>query len=133
MFYLPGLKTLLNKKPHLGEICLVCGLIAFIIGLSQIETKFFFLLPSAPENRKFFATLAYFAFINLNIFLILTLGFLIFRQITHLIIEHKNGILGAKLSSKLVVALVFFALAPTIMICYVSTQFIATKIGRAHV
>lgn len=56
--------------------------------------------------------------------LILVLFFLLFRNFTKLVIERRRGVLGSRLRTKLVVALMFFSLAPTILFFYVSVRFI---------
>ena len=70
-----------------------------------------------------------FAVINLNILLILLLGFLVLRNLVKLIFEDRKNILGAKLRTKLVIAFVSLSLIPTILLFMVSFQFLRTSIG----
>ncbi|PXF58471.1 MAG: PAS domain-containing sensor histidine kinase [Deltaproteobacteria bacterium] len=70
-----------------------------------------------------------FAVINLNILLILLLGFLVVRNLVKLIFEDRKNLLGAKLRTKLVIAFVSLSLIPTILLFLVSFQFLRTSIG----
>ena len=104
---------------------LVTTLILLVI--SKLEARLFSLSENLSENQEFFATLAYFALINVNVILILVLSFLIFRNVTRLIVDRRRGVPGSGLKTRLVYALVFFALAPTVLLFYVSMKFITTS------
>lgn len=98
-----------------------------LIAISRLETRLFSLGQLLSENPQFFTTIIYFALINLNVILILFLSFLLFRNITKLVLERKRGVLGSALRTKLIIALVFFALAPTMLLFYITTRFIMTS------
>ena len=119
--------SVLTQRKRLLELFAVVVTTAVLLSLSRLETYLFSLSEKLSVNREFLTTLAYFALININVILILFLSFLIFRNVAKLIIERKRGILGSRLRTKLVVSLVFFALAPTILLFYVSMQFITTS------
>jgi len=68
------------------------------------------------------------ALVNLNILLIILLFFLIVRNIIRLLIERKNRIPGAHLSTKLVIAFAGMSLLPTILLFLVAAGFITTSI-----
>ena len=112
-----------NRK-RLVEFLLVILITAVLIALSRLETRLFTLSESFSENKEFFTSLVYFSIINVNVILALFLGFLLFRNIIKLIVERRKGIFGSKLRTKLVVSFAFFALAPTLLLFYVSTKFI---------
>ena len=100
-------------------------LVTFVlIGISRLEGRLFELSERLSEKHDYILSVVYFGLINLNIFLILLLCFLIFRNVIKLVIERRRGVIGSKIRTKLVIALVFFALAPTAMLFYVSTRFI---------
>lgn len=101
-----------------------------ILGISRFESELFSLSETLSENREFFTTIAYFALININVILILVLSFLILRNVAKLVIERKRGVIGSKLRTKLVVSLVFFALAPTLILFYVSAQFVNSSFEK---
>lgn len=69
-----------------------------------------------------------FALININVILLLLLLFLTMRNLVKLLFERKKKIMGAKLRTKLVLAFVTLSLLPTIILFFVSVQFIRTSI-----
>nr|ADI87836.1 hypothetical protein AKSOIL_0328 [uncultured bacterium Ak20-3] len=118
-----GLKTQEERKRAYELLAIVvCSFL--LISISRLETRLFSLGELLSVNREFFTTLIYFALINLNVILILMLSFLLLRNITKLVVERKKGVLGSALRKKLVIALVFFALAPTLILFYLTSHFI---------
>lgn len=115
-----------NRRRFIEIFAIFICSIALVFA-SRFEAKLFSLGELLSENREFLTTLVYFALINVNVILILILSFLLFRNIMRLIVERKRGVIGSKLRSKLVFALVFFALAPTLLLFHVTTQFIMTS------
>jgi two-component system nitrogen regulation sensor histidine kinase NtrY len=69
-----------------------------------------------------------FALIDLNVILLLLLLFLTIRNLVKLVFERRKGILGAKLRTKLVLAFITLSLLPTIVLFFVSVQFISTSV-----
>jgi two-component system nitrogen regulation sensor histidine kinase NtrY len=98
-----------------------------LVGLSRLETRLFELSKSLSVNAEFFTSVVYFGLININVILILLLSFLIFRNVAKLVLDRRRGVLGSKLRTKLVVSLVFFAVAPTALMFYISSSFITTS------
>ncbi len=74
-------------------------------------------------NNIFFVGL-----LNINIILILFLIFLIVRNVVKLVFERRRGILGSKLRTKLVTAFVSLSLIPTIILFFVSINFLSNSI-----
>jgi len=62
------------------------------------------------------------------VILLLLLLFLIVRNVVKLLFERRKDIMGAKLRSKLVLAFVTLSLLPTIILFFVSVQFISSSI-----
>ena len=69
-----------------------------------------------------------FALININVILLLLLIFLSVRNLVKLLFERKKNIMGAKLRTKLVLAFVTLSLLPTVILFFVSVQFISSSI-----
>ncbi|MBW1913028.1 MAG: PAS domain-containing sensor histidine kinase, partial [Deltaproteobacteria bacterium] len=69
-----------------------------------------------------------FALINVNVILLLLLLFLTVRNLVKLLFERKKGIMGARLRTKLVLAFITLSLLPTMILFFVSVQFISTSI-----
>jgi two-component system, NtrC family, nitrogen regulation sensor histidine kinase NtrY len=76
----------------------------------------------------FFSSIFVFALININVILLLLLLFLTVRNLVKLLFERKKSIMGAKLRTKLVLAFVTLSLLPTIILFFVSVQFISSSV-----
>lgn len=113
-----------EQRKRIYELLAAVIIIALLWGMARLEARLFEIADFLSQYKEFVNTLSYFALINLNVILILLLSFLLFRNIVRLVIERKRGVIGSRLKTKLIVALVFFALAPSLLIVYVSTQFI---------
>jgi two-component system nitrogen regulation sensor histidine kinase NtrY len=120
-------KTTAERK-RLFEIVAMVVITILLISLSRMETKLFDLSETLARNQEqFVTTVVYFGLINFNVILILVLSFLLFRNVAKLVVERRRGVFGSKLRSKLVAVLVFFALAPTILLFYISSRYIITS------
>lgn len=113
-----------EQKKRFYELIAALVIIVLLWLIARLETRLFEITDFLSQYKEFVNTLSYFALININVILILLLSFLLFRNIVRLVIERKRGVIGSKLKTKLVIALVFFALAPSLLLVYVSTQFI---------
>ena len=102
---------------------------AVLYGLSRLEGNLFTLSEELSSHKAFFNSVVYFGLININVVLILLLSFLIFRNVVKLVVERRRGVLGSRLRTRLVAALVFFAVAPTALLFYVSTRFLTESFG----
>ena len=79
-------------------------------------------------NLPFSSSMLVFIVININVILLLLLLFLTVRNLVKLLFERKKNIMGAKLRTKLVIAFVTLSLLPTIILFFVSAQFISSSI-----
>jgi two-component system nitrogen regulation sensor histidine kinase NtrY len=114
----------MEERKRILELVAALCIAAIMLAMSRLETRLFSLSQTLSEHREISTTIAYFALINVNVILVLALSFLIIRNVVKLLLERKRGILGSKLKTKLVVSLVFFALAPTLLLFYVSARFV---------
>lgn len=112
------------ERKRLFELIAVLVTTLLLVLIARLETRLFDLSESLARDHDFITTVIYFGIINLNVVLILVLGFLVFRNVAKLLIDRRRGVLGSRLRTKLVAVLVFFALAPTILMFYISTGFI---------
>lgn len=116
-----------SERKRILEVVAIVVTTLLLIGLSRLETRLFDLSETLAKNRDFFNTVLYFGLINFNVILILFLSFLLFRNVAKLVVERRRGVFGSNLRTKLVAALMFFALAPTVLLFYVSSRFIITS------
>lgn len=68
-----------------------------------------------------------FGVINLNVILVLLMLFLVLRNLAELFFESRQNIVGSKLKSKLVISFISLSLIPTILLFFVSLQFVSTS------
>jgi len=102
-------------------IILLCMVISSLIYLGM---RIFHLGQALPFSSSIIA----FALININVILLLLLLFLTVRNLVKLLFERKKSIMGAKLRTKLVLAFVTLSLLPTVILFFVSVQFISSSI-----
>jgi len=112
------------RKRRIERIIMMAAVV-FIALLSLAE--YYLISGFSPLSTS--SNVLIFAVINLDIFLILLLGFLVVRNLTKLVFEDKKHLLGAKLRTKLVIAFISISLIPTILLFLVSFQFLRTSIG----
>ena len=113
-----------EERKRALELGLMVIVSIILVLLAKIEGNLFQLSERLSEHREFFNSVVYFGIINFNVVLILVLSFLIFRNAIKLVIERRRGVIGSRLRTKLVVSLVFFAVAPTTLLFYVSSRFL---------
>jgi two-component system nitrogen regulation sensor histidine kinase NtrY len=68
-----------------------------------------------------------FGLVNFNTILLLLLAFLIFRNLTKLILERRQKIFGSRLRVRLVLTFVVLSLLPTLFMSFVAFQFISNR------
>ena len=88
-----SLKTSAERK-RLLEVVAICVTSFLLIAISRLETRLFELSENLARNHEFFTSVIYFGLINLNVILILTLSFLLFRNIAKLVVERRRGVFG---------------------------------------
>ncbi|MEE4351511.1 MAG: ATP-binding protein [Desulfatiglans sp.] len=103
---------------------IILAVFLIIVLLTSLGIGFFDLGFDLP----FSSSILVFALINVNVILLLLLLFLIVRNLVKLLFERKRNIMGAKLRTKLVLAFVTLSLLPTIILFFVSAQFISSSI-----
>ncbi len=113
-----------EERKRLYELVAMILVTGLFVALSRLEGRLFDLSRDLSRHPEFLNSLVYFGLINVNVVLILLLSFMLFRNIVKLVLDRRRGVIGSKLRSKLVIALVFFAVAPTALLFYISTRFL---------
>ena len=110
-----------QKKRMIRWIILLClCLIPFVIWLEKSLLKVDISLPISSD-------ILIFGLINLNVILVLLMLFLILRNLAELFFESRQNVLGSKLKSKLVISFISLSLIPTILLFFISLQFVSTS------
>lgn len=113
-----------HRRKKEFRILLLAG--ALLIGFYLIEFLFF----PARSTLSFIGNLIIFGIINFNILLVILIGFLLVRNISKILFEDRQEIIGRKLRTKLAVAFIFMSLLPTALLFWASYQFIETSLTR---
>jgi two-component system nitrogen regulation sensor histidine kinase NtrY len=104
--------SLEEKRKRKREIR-VAILIAIVFVVSIFAQTF---LRNKESGYGFFQSLTYFAFLHLNVILIMLLVFLISRNLIKGYLDRRSGKLGSSLRWKMVTSLVGFSLLPSILL-----------------
>jgi two-component system nitrogen regulation sensor histidine kinase NtrY len=114
----------LDLKRRRRERYLIILLSVLIPFLTYLGIRAFDLGLDLP----FSSNVLVFSLININLILLLLLLFLTVRNLVKLLFERRKKIMGAKIRTKLVLAFVTLSLLPTIILFFVSVQFISLSI-----
>ncbi len=111
----------LQKKRLIRQVILIClCLIPLFVWLESSLLNADITLPISSD-------ILIFGIINLNVILVLLMLFLVLRNLAELFFESKQKILGSKLKSKLVISFISLSLIPTILLFFISLQFVSTS------
>ncbi len=113
-----------DRKRQRREWIIIACLLFIVVPLYFLGVKFYDLGLDLPISNSSLI----FALINVNIILLLLLLYLIVRNLVKLLFERKKKIMGARLRTKLVLAFITLSLIPTIILFFVSVQFISSSI-----
>lgn len=117
---------LFSGKRRFWERVLVTATFLLILILGFMERWFFQLRSDLPTFGNFLL----FAFMNLNVLLLLLLAYLVLRNIVKLIFERKRKILGSRLKTSLVAASVGLTLIPAVPLFWLASQFIFSSLDH---
>ncbi|MEN6441195.1 MAG: ATP-binding protein [Syntrophobacter sp.] len=108
------------------ERILVAASLSLILCFGILEGWIFQLQSDLPLPGN----VLLFAFINLNVLLLLLLAYLVLRNIVKLVFERKRDILGSRLKTRLVAASVGLTLIPAIPLFWIASQFIFSSLDH---
>jgi two-component system nitrogen regulation sensor histidine kinase NtrY len=108
----------LRKRRRERIIMVVVGVLAITFTLISSN---FFNKDDLPLSTNIFV----YGLTSINVILIILLLFLIIRNVVKLFYEHRRGIIGSKLRTKLVVTFVGLSLVPTILLFLFAINFLS--------
>ncbi|MGA2780884.1 MAG: ATP-binding protein [Smithella sp.] len=111
----------LKKRRRERIIMVVVGILA--ITFTLIASQFF-----NKEDLSLSTNIFVYGLSSINVILILLLLFLIIRNVVKLFYEHRRGIIGSKLRTKLVATFVGLSLIPTILLFLFAINFLSYSI-----
>lgn len=95
----------------------ILGLSALFIGLIALAFSYIVRqVPSPGESAPSGSHLEFFLLINLNIIVVMVLGFMVVKNIVKLLLDRRRRILGSRLRARLVAAFVGLSLIPTALL-----------------
>ncbi len=126
---MPPPKISETKSEQVGELkrrrrekIIIGIIILLVITITLVEVR---LVRHRGESIT--DSLLAFGLVNINTILLLFLTFLIFRNLTKLILERRQKIFGSKLRVRLVLTFVFLSLLPTLLMSFVAFEFISGR------
>jgi len=81
-------------------------------------------LPQFSNSSSSAGNVIFFLLINLNLILLVLLGFLVTRNLVRLAFERRRGIFGSRLRTRLVLAFVGLSLVPSVLLFFVAQGFL---------
>jgi two-component system nitrogen regulation sensor histidine kinase NtrY len=111
----------LRKRRRERIIMVVVGILAITFTLIASH---FFNKNDLPLSTNIFV----YGLTSINVILIILLFFLIIRNVVKLFYEHRHGIIGSKLRTKLVATFVGLSLVPTILLFLFAINFLSYSI-----
>ncbi len=110
-----------QKKRLIRQVILTClCLIPLFVWLEISLVNVDITLPISSD-------ILIFGVINLNVILVLLMLFLVLRNLAELFFESRQNVLGSKLKTKLVISFISLSLIPTILLFFISLQFVSTS------
>ncbi|MDI6742158.1 MAG: ATP-binding protein [Smithella sp.] len=110
----------LKKRRRERIIMLVVGVLAIVFTFLASQLS--------QENQPLSTNILVYGLISINFILIVLLLFLIIRNIVKLFDEHRRGVIGSRLRTKLVAAFVGLSLIPTILLFLFAINFLSYSI-----
>jgi len=115
-----------EKKKRKREKFLAVVLALLFIGLTFLEVK----LTRLSSTLPFVNSIFFFGILNINLIILGTLFWLIFRNIGKIFFEHRSRMLGASLKTKLVLAFLSFSIIPTLLLFLISSSYINSSFDK---
>lgn len=112
-----------DKKDRERLLIITTGLLLMVFSI--IEFKLVSNIKPLPK----YANVLVFAIININLLLILVLSFLVIRNLVKLIFEERIHLLGTRLKTKLTIGFIIISLLPTLLLFFISFQFLNTSLA----
>jgi two-component system nitrogen regulation sensor histidine kinase NtrY len=114
-------EQLAQKRRIIRWVILVClCIIPFSVWIQRSVLQHEEVLPTGNN-------LLVFALLNLNVLLAIFVLFLVLRYLAELLFERRIRRIGSKLKTKLIISFLSLTLIPTILLFFVSLQFVSTS------
>ena len=108
------------------ERVLILLLTVVLVVLTVVE----FRLSRVSNTLPLVNSIFFFGLLNINLIILMSLVWLVFRNIGKLFLERRRKVLGSRLKTKLVVAFLAFSVVPTILLFIISALYINTSFDK---
>ena len=114
-----------KRKRRREQFTILIVLIAIVV-----LTNFALKLVKLSSTLPFVNSIFFFGIVNLNLVLLAVLVFLIFRNLSKLLLERRRGFLGSKLKTKLVLSFLSLSIIPTVVLFLISSLYINSTFDK---
>ncbi len=115
-----------ERRKRKRELILFGVLSVVFVGLTIAELR----LSSISTTLPFVNSIFFFGLLNLNILILITLCWLVFRNVGKLFLERRRKVLGSALKTKLVIAFLAFSIIPTLVLFVISAAYINSSFDK---
>lgn len=102
------------------EAWILAGAAVLFVAVAVMEIR----LPGLSNSTSTTGNVIFFLLINLNLVLLVLLGFLVIRSLVRLVLERRRGIFGSRLRTRLVAAFLGLSLVPSMLMFIVAQGFL---------
>ena len=113
-----------KRRKREGILILVTALMVAALIFFEVQ------LPDVSPEYSMGSNIIFFLLINVNIILLGLLAFLVIRNLVKLVVERKQGILGSRLQSRLVLAFVALSLVPSVLLFTIAGGLLTRSFDR---
>ncbi len=113
-----------HKRRREGIAIIVLAVLFVLLFVAE------FYLTRVSSSLPFVNSIFFFGLLNLNIFLLIALVWLIFRNIGKVFIERRRKVLGARLKTKLIIVFLSFSIIPTLVLFLISSMYINSSFDK---
>lgn len=121
----PPLEAREARKRKRERLYILIGTVIFA-ALTLTE----FRLTKVSTSLPFVNSIFFFGLLNINIILLVTLVWLISRNVGKVFIERRRQVLGSRLKTKLILAFFSFSLIPTLVLFVISSLYINSSFDK---
>ncbi len=118
--------TPVEKRKRRREWIFVAILSLLFAALTFAELS----LTKVSNSLPFVNSIFFFGLLNINIVILIALVWLVFRNLSKLMLERRRNVLGAKLKTKLVIAFLTFSTVPTLVLFVISALYINSSFDK---
>jgi two-component system nitrogen regulation sensor histidine kinase NtrY len=115
-----------ERRKRKREIIAIALLVILFVVLTLAE----FRLTKLSSTLPFVNSIFFFGLLNINIIILITLMWLVFRNVGKVFLERRRNVLGSRLKTKLVAAFLSLSIIPTLVLFVISALYINSSFDK---